>query len=735
MTTNFQTYPFIFARRDDADYVLYPLKGQLPQDLYGAVYITSPVGTVNSGGLPYPETYADGTANKEYASPLMNGDGMILKIDFNTPGQARLQAKVLKPPCYHADEATGRMGTLAKCKQYKHYAFRNMGIARLSPILGARNMLNTTVVPFTRKGETTPRLMATYDVGRPFEFDPKTLELITPIGANADWVNATPAMLRFPFPLIQTTAHPVFDPATSELFLVNYTKSMENIFAALELRYINDVKQEGIEKKLAEIAHCYDNKHERRKAAQKLLKQAHRTQRAAKLIAKVLKTLSCIKLGTWSAKLADQVFLMRWDTQGQTLQKWRVIDEEGSDLKIQQCMHQLGITQDYVLLADSSFKFTLDTLVNNPFSPNPDIDRFIRELLGALMIPYLDLYLVRRAELNPANDTVKARKLKQPIPLEAIHFSCNYANPNGQITLYTSHNAAACAAEWLRTYDVRATDGQAIDKQLHGLLAIGAMDLGRIGKFIIDAEKAEIQQQILLQAPLNSEQQPIGEKGEHTWAMSMYAYRGMLDAAENVNKIHQLYFISAGLDEQVLSKYIYDLYEEYPNRLLSAQRVLDYTKKGIPCCLLRVDTGNMKIQDHYNFPKSYNLYSLQFVPRYRTTFNISDEDLAQDGYLLCTLRQKFEDNRNDYRSEIWIFDAANLAQGPVTVLGHPKLHYGFTLHSAWIATTESPQNNPHKINIRTDYDELLRSIWWLPKRRRIQQLFEEHIYPHFEANT
>ncbi|MGL5808187.1 MAG: carotenoid oxygenase family protein, partial [Xenococcaceae cyanobacterium] len=79
--------------------------------------------------------------------------------------------------------------------------------------------------------------------------------------------------------------------------------------------------------------------------------------------------------------------------------------------------------------------------------------------------------------------------------------------------------------------------------------------------------------------------------------------------------------------------------------------------------------------------------------------------------------------------EIWIFDAQNLQQGALYKLSHPKLNFGFTVHTTWLKEAVSP--SPRKYNIREDYDYLIDGQ--PPElRERIRQLFEEEIYPNFE---
>ena len=71
------------------------------------------------------------------------------------------------------------------------FAFKSLGFGRFSPILGLRNEANTAFLPFrTRTGGQ--RLLITYDAGRPYELDPESLQLVTPVGNNAQWRAETP---------------------------------------------------------------------------------------------------------------------------------------------------------------------------------------------------------------------------------------------------------------------------------------------------------------------------------------------------------------------------------------------------------------------------------------------------------------------------------------------------------------------------------------------------------------
>ncbi len=79
--------------------------------------------------------------------------------------------------------------------------------------LGSPNMVNTAPLPW---GD---RLFATWDVGRPVELDPATLECLGEVGQKASWGGSSfPDVNVLPF--IFSSAHPVVDPAWECLWTV-----------------------------------------------------------------------------------------------------------------------------------------------------------------------------------------------------------------------------------------------------------------------------------------------------------------------------------------------------------------------------------------------------------------------------------------------------------------------------------------------------------------------------------
>jgi carotenoid cleavage dioxygenase-like enzyme len=694
------------------------LAGEIPADLNGVVYISYPVGSVNSGGLPFPQKNADGSNNSEYASPIMNGDGMMLKIAFDGNKPISLKSCLMKTPCYWADYNT-RKGTWLN----KFFGFKNFGITRLSILLGARNELNTAPIP-VKFGSNNTSILATYDVGRPFLVDPISLDLITPVGFSNEWLAGTPAMVPWTFNLVQSTAHPSFDPKTQELFTVNYTKEKTSQVANAQThRYLRKNKKLFKAKLTEHLKGMSADMHidDRRSSLELFFKDLKKSIEPEK--AKRSEPISVETSDTGGVT----VMLMRWKGD-KLIEKWNLKDQYGNLLQIKECMHQTGITEDYIVLTDCSFKFSIDLLVNNPFPEDENIDRAIRALLSNPALPYTDVYIVKRSELTAGGGDAVAYAINNPIPLETIHYSCNFANPNGKIKIFAVHNNASCVAEWLRSYDTQYTNQAGINPDLMSLFAIGSMDINRFGKWVIDVNTLSIveEESACVAEPGNP---GAADVGPNTWSIGLYTYRDMISADTRVNEVNKLFFVTNGLDEEMLSQFIYDLYKDVSDRLISLEEVIAHTKTGVPFGLMQLDTNSMKIENYYQFEPNTYIRSVQFVPKPVATLGI---DPQLDGYIFSSVQSGTlqADGSYVYRGEFWIFDANHLKAGPITKLYMPGLEFCFTLHSSWVPKA-LPNTLPYLVNIKTDYNQVISKLNFFV-RLLIKPFVSVYVYPYFK---
>ncbi|HAX79008.1 MAG TPA: lignostilbene-alpha,beta-dioxygenase [Cyanobacteria bacterium UBA11372] len=633
------------ASRDEIDVELKICEGHLPDDLQGDIFFIGPVGTVESGGLPFKD-----------GDSFLNGDGMVYRLDFNQKGKVTVKTKIAKPLDYYFDEAT--KGT--------KLGFRNHGILRFSLILGARNELNTAFLPVKFSQDESERLLVTYDAGRPYEINTHTLEVKTPVGSNKEW--RPEINLPYLFPPIFSTAHPAFDTYTHEMFAVNYGRSLENFIDTIPFL-------EEVDKLFPEVRKFWEQ----------------------------------------FKGLEDFVYLIRWDGVN-PLERWTLVNPDGSPVSIKQTIHQIGVTKDYVVLMDTSFSTGLAQILNNPFPDNKERERILRQLLESPPSPDSIIYIVSRSDLakgqRPAMNEpeVKVVVRKVVIPLEASHFLVDYDNPDDKITLHISHICAWDVAEWLRTYDLSAYPPHDPVSSPWPGMELNLMDISRLGRYVIDGKSQE-------EAPVESK---VISDRRYTWGPSLYTYLDRLPSGMTPGQLDNIYWSSFGLWKDLMTQFMCYLFRDYKYQQVPQSKLLSLAEQGIPPCLFRLQTCSMEIADQYLFPPGFMVSSPQFMPRR------GNQGSSTDGYITCNV---FTPERN----EIWIFKADALSEGAICKLYHESLNFAFTLHTAWLPQIGS-RLAEYKISLQEDYEELAKKFQYPPEfEKEIQELFAKELYPRFES--
>ncbi len=680
------------SRAELDDLPLNLVAGELPPDLTGHVFIVAPVGSVNTDGLPY----INGDA-------LLNGDGMVYRLDFDRPGEARAKTRLVKPAGYYADLAT------QPGRAYEQYQFHNHGISRFSFSLGIRNQLNTAFLPM-QFGDAAPRLLVTYDAGRPYEIDTESLETITPIGSNQEWQGELDHLKvpfldasKFPCKSILSTAHPGFDYATGEMFAVNYGRSFTNLLLTIpwlhRIDSLPDPLRTALSWLLVILGALLDLRLAQRFAAWLTRILGDRWAWLARLLAAALGFLPWLLARLLNRELTDFTYLIRWPGDG-NLERWQLmqVDADGTrqPVRIEQTIHQIGVTRDYIVIMDTAFIAGFEQIVTNP-SPAQ------RRFLEGPPLPDSRVYLIRRADLQagaqPARGDRPVEVVVQPvtIPLEAAHFLVDYENPDDIVTMHVAHLCGMQVAEWVRSYDSRVQDGAPVPDYLHGM-EHDETDLGRMGRYQIHAPSGDI-----------VSAQVIADN-ECTWAVDLYAYRDRQPDGQPLPRLENVYWGSFGLWRDLMTEYITNLYRHYKYRLIPLEQVIELATAGRPACIFRLHTESMTIADRYAFPCNHLALSPQFVPR-------PESQSDTDGYLVCTVCF-------DERNEVWIFDAAQLHQGPLCRLHHPELNFGFTLHTAWLPQIGRRQAS-YAIAVEADYEPLVAQ-----NSADIQALFATEVYPY-----
>lgn len=701
-------------------------EGKIPEDLQGHVFIIGPVGSVNSPRQPGTEIVFPAS---DGSTALYNGDGMVYRLDFNDiAAGVKFYSALMKTPCYYADLATFSQ---------KKLKFQNLGIVRLSEKLGVRNQLNTAFLPMQFSEEEGYRLLATWDIGRPYEIDPETLEVITPVGSNSEWRVMNPLMADlpfqppFPFPLVQGSAHPCFDSHTKEIFTVNTGRSLTTFISQLRpviygvLDAISLIKPHPPEDII--IQQPREAEEEKPAASENIFDKISGLFK--NLILAIYNLLQAFN------PFSNFTYLVRWDGKG-NLQRWQLVQANGCPVKIEQSLHQFAITEDYIILIDTAFKMLIEEILPAGSGKRyKSVEKFLRNLIDRQQLADNRVYIIRRDRLK--QDKKKVRVQQAIIPRGTNHFIADYKNPNQEITLHMANMGTWDAAEWIRDIDESVLTSSEIDnlEKLYGVIS-GPTDISRLGCHIVNGETGELIRSDLTAlyedcSPNKSEKEQEFKQAEnpycqYTWGPALFT------CADSSQPLQDIYWSCLGCWPELLTKHGLKLYKNYKYRDVPEDEVIHLTKEGIQSNLLRLhikplgsfseSESRLEIQDVYQFPSNSFGTSPQFVPRAGGTGN------STDGYLVCVVHHG-NDEETDNGNEIWIFDAANLKQGPVCQLWHPQLKLGFTVHTTWLPKI-AKRTATYNIPVEEDYQDLVAQ-----QPAEIQELFEKEIYPHFKSKN
>jgi carotenoid cleavage dioxygenase-like enzyme len=668
-------YPagFAEARRVEFDRLsLQVLSGSLPADLDGHVFVVAPVGNVGTAGFPTPSH-----------DSALNGDGMIYRLDFGA-SKASVRTRLVRSADFYTDQATHSNPL------YAPLGYLNAGIIRLSPLLGARDLGNTAFMGFSL-GARVPRLAVTFDGGRPLEIDTRTLDVVTPVGAVAEW--RAEALGSAAFPPILSTAHPAVDERTRELFFVNYGRSIGSIVerslgskCAALLPHVLDDLTAGLTRRIG-----------LGRRARRLARRASRSLEG--LVDRFERTF-----GVQQDELPeDFLYAVRWDGTGK-LERYRVHDERGRPIAVRQTMHQIAVTKNWLVLMDTSMKVTLDQSYNSPLGNLRFLERALRAATTSPQSPYTRLYIIRRSEMSAdsveGERRVTARTVE--VPLEAVHFLADYDDSGDEIVLHVAHDCAQDVAEWVRDFDLNHFSSGRSPKALWGVPNVTPLDVHRLARYRIRATTGTVVDTRIVSDP------------EHMWGLSLYGGAGINTLERQPEKLHGMFHVALGFQPGLVTRFIYELYEDYPFRQTSLEELNQIGRSGgKPASIFYFDLDTYQVVDAFTLEGLSMAGAIQFVPRAG-----HPPAHPRDGYLVAMVI-------SDGRREVWIFDAGNLAAGPLCRLASPELVFGATLHSFYLPKI-MPRSSPYRVSPRDDYGPRIAF------RPLIQQLFEDHVYPNFE---
>jgi hypothetical protein len=186
--------PRTLSTSDHCDLDLKLVEGQWPEGISGELVVVAP--GPKTADIGY-QLFTEGHAIRLSLRPGTDGA---------PPDQFAWRTRKIRTPSVRLFE---------KCREHC-----TGGPAGYTSPFGLLNMANTAVMPW---GD---RLLATWDVGRPVELDPVSLEFLAVVGSKRSWGPSIPLPGVLPF--IFSSAHPVIDPDRNCLWTVKLGPSPEH---------------------------------------------------------------------------------------------------------------------------------------------------------------------------------------------------------------------------------------------------------------------------------------------------------------------------------------------------------------------------------------------------------------------------------------------------------------------------------------------------------------------------
>ncbi|MGB7892591.1 MAG: carotenoid oxygenase family protein [Microcoleus sp.] len=707
---------------------------KLPAGLHGYVFVVGALFQADD------RPQEDGTA-------VFTGDGMMYRLGFERD-RAILKTRIAKTPCYYADLALTPASDRALwqpetafSKKYSLWsyfaAFRNGGPSRFSFFLGGRNQLNTA---FLRVGD---RLIITIDAGRPYEIDPDSLELIAPIGSTDRWIGILPIVSQlissvfrsYPFDVYINSAHPVVDftqtDKTAEPEVSIFTTNYSTGYNGLYRKPINWI---------------FDQLNRFLKSGVNANEQFGR-----------FTDLIYYRFPSEGSKSDDEVDLYN-DRSGKSqeprFKRWRLVladgPQKGQPAIVEQSLHQIAITERFIILADIAFKMEFSQIFS-PFFLGFLKKYFFRQLwaLGAglrakflrdiLPLPQGILYIVKREDLESSpyfvcgDKSANEQEENQPpsplpakqiiLPYEISHFAADYSNPDGKITLHVGHPNGWDVTQWITKYDLSVPGKPCFRSDLEGI-QVGTTDLGALAKYVIDGDNGEIETMQVLRDT------------EATWSPSIYTHSELCrdDINNSETQVKNIYWITWGFSWELVPQQIYDAYKSREYRAIPIENLPNRDK---PLTLLRIDTKTMSIADAFQFPSGYFASSPQFVP---SSEPLNGNDPSTHGFIVCTVLSDDPNNETKACDEFWVFHADSF-QKPIYRLSAPPdrkpLNLALTLHTTWMKEIRSDRQRERyadrsvrqhlrRKSVRKDYESRLEKA-----NSIVFELFNDIVYDYF----
>ncbi|EPX60572.1 hypothetical protein D187_001726 [Cystobacter fuscus DSM 2262] len=353
-----------------------------------------------------------------------------------------------------------------------------------------------------------------------------------------------------------------------------------------------------------------------------------------------LNTTSMPRQGTSLAWSELDTWLCRWDGEG-AVHRWHV-----SGLSFAQYTHEVLATRSFLVWTDSAVY------------PQEPGERWGLPRTRPQK-PYTDIAIVRKRDLLDGARDVEARVVR--VPLEGAHIFADYDDDGERLCLWLAHANSVELPTVVAPGDVNAFSGEPVDPSLYGLFT--QADLNPFGRYVIHVESGEVE----------SHAQVLDPK---LWGLGLFARDQRPDAL----RAHRVAWLTySGFEPGALTRRMLNLYGDHPYRVVPVERM---PREREPSTLVRVDLEGMRVTDGYTLDAGRIASSPTWIP-------------GEAGGWLQVLVWSERD------TEVWLFRADRLSEGPVARLGAEGFQLPYTLHTAWLPAL-SERTSRYRVDFAED---------------------------------
>ncbi len=370
------------------------------------------------------------------------------------------------------------------------------------------------------------------------------------------------------------------------------------------------------------------------------------------------------------------------------IDKWSVVDENSKDILIEQSIHELIFTRDYIILADTAFAAGSEMI--KPWKN------------AALPNPKTVIYIIARKDLIKKNTKVVAKRFE--INEACIHLIADYENIDNKLKIYMLHTPATNTAEIIRSYD-KDLNGKLFPRHLVGYGTLPVLDLSSLGKHTINMKTSKVSSKYIRHKKL-------------TWGPYMYTYMGR--QLRNLED-QDLFIMFKGFRNEILPKRIYNAYKNTENRRVPLDDMIKNNKINVNNSIVRLKKDDFKIADHYEFNDKVMLYTISCI-----------ETSKNEGYVLAGVVSDVKENELSSGHEYWLFDSNNLKAGPICKLGHKSLNNSVLFHTVYIPEKDEKRLDKNKIRYNVSFKEDYPAKDLKKYNKEVKEIFDEVIFPYYD---